>query len=538
MTPSLKRSRGHDEAASSPSALKKTAGSPSREYLAELSLQHDHYNKELLAKLEADEKRRGKSYREALTAAKAEHERIRRAAQRAQELNLLQVEKAKQQQENAEARELERQRHEQLEQEIADRRRRAQEAHRLEELRKQSELEKKQHDEEAKRREEREERERHEREVAEKQAKEKAQSEAKTVVNGISNGGDEVARSNGASAPATTNEPTASLISTPKDACEKEHNQYLDLHRWLKKMRKDVERDAKSDPNLKPLLGEWRREVRKIVGQLTVGKKGTVEPRSKILEILRRARKQQRPALDVRQCFAKGAPADLDDTSAQTSALMVYYLNILAKAVINQWANEGSAKTEAADPPGILVTFLFAVDDTKVKGHSLIDILLAKMHRVCPVVFGIYGNDKTDAGKARLGWDRVYDSNGLEKTGWATEQRHNDRMLGLGAGYASIALRDFSRAPMPNPYPPINYWRAIARIVNTPAHDITQSHLIVLKALIERSVERFAKFFRKAAQVALRNALIDFPKKAPEGPAKVGLTTLPDVLNKKHGIRL
>ena len=540
MTPSLKRSRGVEDSDNSLAAsLKKSTGSPSREYLAELSLQHEHYNKELVTRLEADERRRGKTHQDALIAAKAEHTRIRRAAQRAQEWNLLQVEQAKQQQEDDEAREIERQRTKQLQQEIADRRRRAEKAHQLEQLRKQAELEQKQHDEEAKRRADRELEEAHKaeenRRLKELQAQ---QSTAQASKPSDDRADDTNTKVNRATTRVSDREETSSLLSTTQATIEKEHDQYLELHKWLKTMRANVETEVKKDPRMKPLLGDWRREIKKTVGQLTVDKKAIVTPRKKILDIMKRARAYETFKIDSRNCFAKGAPPELDEKGAQIPGLLIYYLNIFSKAVINQWASEGGAKIEAADPPGFVASYIFSIDDTKVQGHSFIDILLAKLHVVCPVPFGIYGSEKSDAGRARLGWEREMDGKTSRKTRWTAEQRHHDRMRGLGAGFAAISLRDFSRAPMPNPYPPVNYWQAMARIVNIPSRDITTSHLIVLKAMIETSVGAFAKFYKKAARVALRTALIDFPTRAPDGPAKVGLTTLPEILSKNHGINL
>ena len=153
------------------------------------------------------------------------------------------------------------------------------------------------------------------------------------------------------------------------------------------------------------------------------------------------------------------------------------------------------------------------------------------------MLFGIYGKDNTDKGRRRLGWALEEDPKTGEKTKFISEQQHNDRMSGLAAGYASISLRDFSKAPFPNPYPKPNYWRALARIVNTPKEDITQTHLIALKALIENSVKRFTEFYTRAAQVALRTALVEFPAKASDSPAKLALTTMPELL-RRHNIYL
>ena len=528
-----KRSHANIEVDTSPSpSIKKSTG---RDYLIELSLQHENYNRELLDRLETEEQRRGKSYQQALAAAKREHDRVRRQAQRAQERNLLELEKAKQQQEDDEARKLDRERQEQIEREIADRRRRAEEAHRLAELHRRAEADKKHHEEEAKRREQllrvqaqREEDERKAREEAERKARENAAPKnTAPETNGPSN----------APAKTASTENNGSLIQTAASVLEAEHGKYLELHTWLKKMRQTVLAQAKQDPESKKMIGDWRREIRKLVGQLTGAKNATVAPRKRLLEILTQAKAFRRITVDVRRCFPLSSPADLNDSIAQISGIFVYELNIFSKALINQWADEASAKLEAADPPGILGTYIFAMNEMKVNEHSLIHILLAKFHKSCPVLFGISGSGTTENGRRRLGWKQVRDDEDSPPK-FVTEQRHNERMLGLGAGYASISLRDFSRAPMPNPYPPSNYWRALARIVNTQPQSITSTHLIVLKGLIENSVGRFAKFYRKAAQVALRTALIEFPQKAPDGPAKTGLATLPEVLSKNHGIRL
>lgn len=53
---------------------------------------------------------------------------------------------------------------------------------------------------------------------------------------------------------------------------EIEHKQYLDLHMELKKLRKNMGLEAKRDSRLKQEMGNMRREIKKSVGQLTIGK--------------------------------------------------------------------------------------------------------------------------------------------------------------------------------------------------------------------------------------------------------------------------
>lgn len=205
-------------------------------------------------------------------------------------------------------------------------------------------------------------------------------------------------------------------------------------------------------------------------------------------------------------------------------ALFIYLVNICAKGIIAQFINEASANPKAADPIGVFCAHIFSNQDFHWRGESLIDILMAKFRFVCPVVFGLRGNDKTQGGRAKLGWKK-------DGASYITEQSHNDRMTGLGAGFASIALRDFSKTSRTNPYPPTNYWKALATIVNTPAGETSNTQYVVLRSMIESYEQRFLNFYGNAAFAALQMALIEFPKKAPQDATAAGsLRALVDVL--------
>lgn len=162
-------------------------------------------------------------------------------------------------------------------------------------------------------------------------------------------------------------------------------------------------------------------------------------------------------------------------------------------------------------------------------------MLIAKFYVVCPVLFGIKGSDNTEQGRARVGWKR----NGKN---WIPEGEHQDRMFGLGAGYASIALRDFSKSKKQNPWPMRHYWECIARIVNTPPHDISNTQCLVLKALIEHYEPRFLQFYGTAAIAALRLALVEFPARAKAAGLKgyqvEFLAVHGQLLAKDYGLRL
>jgi nucleoporin GLE1 len=190
-------------------------------------------------------------------------------------------------------------------------------------------------------------------------------------------------------------------------------------------------------------------------------------------------------------------------------SLFLYLLNLFSKAVVSQFISESSADTRTADAIGQVVAKIFSEEEFQWRGSSLIDLLIAKYRVICPVLFGYKGNDKMEQGRARIGWKK---NNGR----WVSDQEHNDRMTGLGAGYASMTLRDFSRVKKQNPWPPSAYWTALAKIVNTPPPEISSTQCIVLKAMIADFEQKFIGFYGNAAVAALRYALIDFPARVVE----------------------
>ena len=207
----------------------------------------------------------------------------------------------------------------------------------------------------------------------------------------------------------------------------------------------------------------------------------------------------------------EGAP----NNDATLPSLFIYLLNICAKGIINQFINEGGANPKAADPVGVFAAHIFSTKEFQWRGKSLIDILIAKFRVVCPVLFGLRGNDKTERGRIALGWKK-------DGPSWVSEQNHNDRMTGLGAGFAALSLRDFSKTTKSNPYPPTHYWQALAGILNTPANETSNTQYVVLRSMIEGHEQRFLNFYGNAALAALRLALVEFPKKAPATATAAG----------------
>lgn len=282
-------------------------------------------------------------------------------------------------------------------------------------------------------------------------------------------------------------------------------------------------------------MGDMRRILRMSLGQLTSDKGGNRKVLLKVVNTLTEALTSYgSPPYDPSGIVAtKPEPVDgATNNGDSLPSLFVFLVNIFSKLVINQFVNEAGIDPTRADPIGVIVASVFSKPEFLWRNHSLIDILIAKLAVVCPVLFGARGSEKTEEGRTRLGW--------LKDDGnWVNEGVHNQRMTGLGAGYASICLRNFSKSKNKNSWPPTHYWQALARITSTPPQEISPTQFTVLKALIENYEGTFLTFYGNAARAALRVALVDFPGRALEPNVAVSsLTVLADKLEKDQGLRL
>ncbi|KAK5390292.1 hypothetical protein LTR20_002987 [Exophiala xenobiotica] len=326
--------------------------------------------------------------------------------------------------------------------------------------------------------------------------------------------------------PPTTTTNTQIPSSNAAATTEGIHRNYLLVHKRLKQFRKDFWEKVKKDPNLKPHVGDMRRAMRASVGQLTDDKVGNKKAHDRVRMTLHKALREI-PSPPVPLNGFLPPHLSLNDNGTTTiPSLVLYLLSIFSKAIINSFVGECAVNPKAAEPIGTLVAQIFSMPElqfprnvqavnalsTRSQTESLISVLMSKFHASAPILFGIYGPEHTIAGKLRVGWrtDRISD----DKKAFVTDDKHYDRQTGLGVGYASIALRNFSRAKISNPWPPTHFWSSLAHVVNTPPSEVQISHLILLKNMLENNaIDRFVLFFGAAGVAALRQAVVDFPRK-------------------------
>ena len=312
---------------------------------------------------------------------------------------------------------------------------------------------------------------------------------------------------------------------------------YLDIHQKLKAFRKEFWAAAKKDQNLKHIIGDMRRAMRTEVGKFTIHDKQTNSlATNKIKAYLVKAKDEISSPPVALSDYLPPHLSLLDKNTTKIPALLLYLVSILSKALISAFTGECSVNPLRADPLGTMAAQIFSLAELQFHRNvpspnsgqhydrfggnaptppmtpssvSLISILMAKFHATAPILFGINGSETTQQGRVRLGWRR-------EDGAFVPTPAHYDRLVGLAAGYAAISLRNFSKAKnKTNPYPPIHFWESLMHILNTPSNQVQTSHILLLKNMLEFSLDRFILFFGSNGIAALRGALIQFPKTIP-----------------------
>lgn len=237
--------------------------------------------------------------------------------------------------------------------------------------------------------------------------------------------------------------------------------------------------------------------------------------------------------MDVRQFFVD-LPADIAESEQPVPAMLVYGLNIFAKALIEVLINEAAISPDQAEPAGLIAAQIFSSETLIYQGHALSDILWAKYRKVCPALWGFTSNDKEPRGRDILGWAREPDDDSHIK-----EQVHYDRMNALGAGYAAMTLRNFGRTIRSNPFPNHLWWKTMQRFLSIPPSDIHDTHVILIQSLMRYNALRVIEFWGNYAITIMRKAIIDLPPRLGRNNMQVNqLKFLKDFLYKTYHIRV
>jgi nucleoporin GLE1 len=486
------------------------------EFNLRLSISDANFNE----KLDQASEERAKQHAQQLAYAAGEHERVFRCAKLEIERIALEEQQARIQHEENQKREIERLKREKAQQE-AEAQRNALEAKQREEeaARQAAEHQKKLQEADARIRAQKE-----QEAAAERQKKEKDEADRKAAQDAAA----EKARQQQASqqqtqqqpqtqqqapqpaitpTPAAATETSAAPAPAPTTNVEQIHAKYLELHQRMKQFRKEFwDAHKKTTSPLKGPVGDARRALRTRLGQINVERKDSAAAIKRLrAECFDVALTTPGPMIDIRSyLISHQIPQLANENEAAYPAFLLYVWICFEKFLLEQFTKE------AANPDGriiqeigLIAASLFGDQKYMWKGLPITDVVLAKLHKACPPLFGIRGTMNTKEGRLRLGW--------LESS---TQETYTQRMRGIGAGYASMSLRSFnSKTPA---IATSEYWRAIVSLCNTPPDQLWPGHFAILSGLIRDYYKKFLQFYGVPARGVLRRAVVELPARAPE----------------------
>ncbi|KAH7095643.1 hypothetical protein FB567DRAFT_513046 [Paraphoma chrysanthemicola] len=493
--------------------------SPSRQIAIEFNLRLSISDRDFNERLDQAAAERAKLHEEQLARAAEEHQRVLRGAElEVQRMNLEEAQERLRREEEQQ-REVERLRREKIQQEAEAQRRALEAKQRDEEVaRRAAEHQRQLQETEARLRAQREqeaaaERQRKEKEDADRKAKEVADATEKARLQQAAQAQAQASRPTPTAAPITTPisapKVTASKVQTATDI-DQVHAKYLQLHARMKEFRVAFANQHKQKTSpLKGPVGDTRRNIRLRLGQINTDRKDSVAAIKKLREdSFNVALSTPGPMIDIRPyLISHEIPPLANEAEAQYPAFLLYMWICFEKFVLKQFEKEAaSTDGRTIQEIGLIAASLLADQRYMWKGIPLTDVLLAKLHRICPLLFGIRGTMNTAEGRVRLGWLPI-DKNA------PSEEQYGQRMRGLGAGYAALSLRSFNaKAPA---IPMSEYWRAIVSICNTPSEDLWPGHFAILYGLIRDYYKKFLTFYGAQARGVLRRATVDLPARAP-----------------------
>ncbi|KAH7322010.1 GLE1-like protein-domain-containing protein [Rhexocercosporidium sp. MPI-PUGE-AT-0058] len=325
----------------------------------------------------------------------------------------------------------------------------------------------------------------------------------------------------------------------------------VQIHGNLKKLRSFIltqndpissERVRQRDGSMKEkhvtvrtLAGEMRRALTRTMGQLTDIAGSNSKQIVTIRELLEKSLTINSALMQPQHfmCNPPQGPVEGAQHNGDVMpSLFLYLLNVFTKAIVNQLSSEASTNPKIAEPIGIVAHTIISHPKFLWRGQSFVGIIMAKFRTSLPVVFGVRGSETTEQGRQRLGWRKG-------DNGWISDQEHQDRMRGLGAGYAALCLRNYSKSARVNPWPPSHYWNAMGLLICTPPSERSTTQVIVLTALIDGYERKFLEFYGDMARCAMRAAIIDFPRNSTEKTAAIQtLSVLGDKIKRDLGITL
>ncbi|KAJ4352886.1 hypothetical protein N0V95_003861 [Ascochyta clinopodiicola] len=493
--------------------------SPSRQMQLEFNLKLSISDRNFNEQLDQAAAERARLHEEQLARAAEEHAKVLRGAELELQRLSLEEEKSRLRSQEEQQRAIEQLQREKARQQAEAHRRQLEAQQREEEIARQAtEYQKKLQEAEARQKAQREqeasaEREKKEREDADRKAKEAADAAEKARVQQTAQQVQQQPQPTPL-APAVATQPIAATKApvssqAPNDDINNIHTKYLELHKRMKEFRVTFwNQNKKVGQPLKEPIGNARRNMRLKLGQINVARATSqLAIKSLRADSFDVALNTPGPTVDIRPFLVSHSiPPLANEAEAQYPAFLLYMWIMFEKFLLKQFEKEAANEDgRIIQEIGLIAASLFADQKYMWKGISLIDVVLAKMHHICPILFGVRGSMNSVEGQRRLGWMPI------DKQP-PTGEIYMQRIRGLSAGYAAMSLRAFKTVPA---LPMSEYWRVVVLVCNTRPEDLYPGHFAILNGLLRDFYKKFMGFYGVQARAVLRRAIVDVPARAP-----------------------
>ncbi|CAN3364641.1 mRNA export factor Gle1p [Diutina catenulata] len=253
-------------------------------------------------------------------------------------------------------------------------------------------------------------------------------------------------------------------------------HEYFAYKDTIATIKQDVKTKVLNDPGLKKAVNPYKRQLNKMLGQLSDSMQQLQQVAATLFNILEQA---------------------------QASPMAFkFLLNHLAKMVVDQAETEAGVKLTAALPIARLACMVLQ----KIPDFEY--YLTARFVKKCPYIIGFTCGIESEEGRYRMGWKKTGDGK------WEDPVKYEERVSGIAAVWGVMSrLTEYGQLPQFYTYEAV--WSFLARMGNTETDKLTNCHFDVVANWWDVAAYQFYSHYGRQSQKLL--ALI-----SGEWPASVG----------------
>ncbi|CEP20940.1 unnamed protein product [Cyberlindnera jadinii] len=171
-----------------------------------------------------------------------------------------------------------------------------------------------------------------------------------------------------------------------------------------------------------------------------------------------------------------------------------WILNFVAKAIVSQAETEVRVRPDSSLPLARLTLNILC------EFPELKEFLMARFVKKCPYVIGYTCAIDTVEGRLRMGWKRHEDDK------WEEDISYDERMAGMMTLFSVLTRLPLSPkyfGTVSHPLPLSENWKMMARLLNQPKEQLTNTHFTVASSWWEASANEIIMNYGRQGQKLL-----------------------------------